>query len=97
MLGCGGCFLTRPRTCRARLLALPAVSHTVDTHVAQAELLLPASTAPGTDARGLRFVVVTEATCQEHRHTLGVLETTAWLAHKLTLGFPSKHAGLSLL
>lgn len=50
------------------------VSHTVDTPVALAELLLPAThgaVATGTDARGLGFVVVTEATCQEHRQTLG--------------------------
>lgn len=58
----------------------------MDTLVALAELLLQVlhgALAMGTDAPGLRFVVVTEATCQEHRQTLGVLESIEWLVHEL--------------
>lgn len=76
------------------------VSRRADTLPALAELLLQVihgAVATGTGAPGLGFVVVTEATCQEHRQTLGVLETAEWLVHELTLGFLSKHAGLSLL
>lgn len=66
------------------------VSGTADTLPALAELLcqvIHSVVATGTGVPGLGFVVVTEATCQEHRQTLGVLETGKWLVHELHLVF----------